>query len=224
MRTASAVALGLLLACSGTQESYEAGPGGNNEGCEQPGSHSYELSDHSCACEDGYAWCSTALDDFDCCPIDGSEDTGEPATEPDLPCDEALAEQLVCVADVMAPEDPGGSVVWACNGEHWVEVPGYATFECLADGYPFAYGCLAGDSAPTFLCGYGQGSDCDATQFASLCVDEDIIDTCVWGRRTVDRCSRLCAELEVFGPGFTGGVCLQPDPEMPAACECCVTC
>jgi hypothetical protein len=46
----------------------------------------------------------------------------------------------------------------------------------------------------------------------------------VWGLRTVDRCSRLCAELEVFGPGFSGGACVQSEPDTPAICECCVSC
>ena len=43
-----------------SRDSAEAGVGGNREGCEEPGSHSYALSDHSCVCEGGYEWCSDA--------------------------------------------------------------------------------------------------------------------------------------------------------------------
>lgn len=107
--------------------------------------------------------------------------------------------------------------MWACNGERWIDIPGYSSFACMAGGLEFAYGCLPG---PAFLCGYGPGSPCEVEGYAAICVDEDIIDTCVWGRRTVDRCARLCAELEVFGPGFTGGACEQPMDAGPAVCVC----
>lgn len=220
-----AVALSLALGCGDDQSSAEAGVGGNRDGCGEPGSHSYEVSEHSCACADGYAWCSDALDEFDCCPIEGGEssDTGEPTAGPDAPCDETLIEQLACVDDPALP-DPTGSAIWACNGERWIEVPNYSTFACMAEGFPFAYGCVAGDPDPSFACGFGQGSSCEPAGFPGVCEDEDIIDTCVWGLRTVDRCSRLCAELDVFGPGFSGGACVQPDPDAPATCECCVSC
>ncbi|HLT39505.1 MAG TPA: hypothetical protein VK034_24645, partial [Enhygromyxa sp.] len=131
-----------------------------------------------------------------------------------------LVERLVCVLDPALPEDPKASTVWACNGERWVEVPGYSTFACMAEGFPFAYGCVPGDPEPGFWCGFGPGSPCDPTRYAGVCIDEDIIDTCVWGLRTVDRCSRLCAELDAFGPGFSAGACSQSDPETPATCEC----
>lgn len=224
-RAFSIVALNLLLACQSNQpDAAEAGVGGDRSGCEEPGSHSLELSDHSCVCEPGYDWCSDAIDDFDCCPGEDDEsDTGEPAAEPELPCDASTIEQLVCLADPAAPEDPRESTVWACNGERWIAVPGYSTFACMADGFPFAYGCEA-EQPPSFLCGFGPGSSCDPSGYGSVCLDEDIIDTCVWGLRTVDRCSRLCAELDAFGPGFSGGACTQPDPEQPAGCECCVGC
>jgi hypothetical protein len=176
------------------------------------------LADHSCACEAGYGWCSEALDEFDCCMLDDdseSGETGDPAEPPSLACDAELVEQIVCVG----AEDPGDSAVWACNGDQWVPVPGYSNFACMADAFPFAYGCLPEDP-PRFLCGHGQGSACDPLKYASVCTVEDIIDTCVWGRRTVDRCSRLCAELSAFGSGFSSGVCSQPDPEQPAVCEC----
>ncbi len=134
-------------------------------------------------------------------------------------CDAEQLEQLACVLDPAAPDDPGAARVWACNGERWVEVPNYSTFACLAEGFQFAYGCWPG-APPSFLCGFGAGSSCEPQSYASLCSDEDIIDTCVWGRRTVDRCSRLCSALAAFGPGFTTGACVQPDPDQPAACEC----
>ncbi|WP_146155351.1 hypothetical protein [Enhygromyxa salina] len=139
---------------------------------------------------------------------------------PDEACDEEQVEELRCVID---PEgdpgspEPGEAGVWACNGARWVEVPGYATFACLADGFEFAYGCLPG---PDFLCSFGPGSPCEVEDFGGICVDEDIIDTCVWGRRTIDRCSRLCGELGAFGPGFTGGGCEQPTEAEPASCVC----
>jgi hypothetical protein len=217
--------LSLTLACGGDDSGAEAGVGGNRDGCGEPGSHSYEVSEHSCACEDGYAWCSPALDEFDCCAIDDGEssDTGEPLAEPDSPCDETRIEQLACVVDPALP-DPTGSTVWACNGERWIEVPNYSTFACMAEGYPFAYGCVPGDPDPSFVCGFGQGSSCDPSDFAGVCQDEDIIDTCVWGRRTIDRCSRLCAELGAYGEGFSGGACTQPEPDSPATCECCTSC
>ncbi|MFO7561376.1 MAG: hypothetical protein R6X02_01930 [Enhygromyxa sp.] len=214
----------LSLACPacGTdpRETAEAGVGGSREGCGEPGSHSYPLSDHSCACEVGYEWCSKALDELDCCPSDEAGETGEPAEGPELPCDSTRVEQLICLLDPAVPEDPKASAIWACNGERWVEVSGYSSFACMAAGFSFAYGCVAGEPEPSFLCGYGPGSTCDPARFPSVCVDEDIIDACVWGLRTVDRCSRLCAALEAFGPGASSGACVQPDPDTPATCEC----
>lgn len=219
------MALTLSFACSGDDVNAEAGVGGNRQGCGEPGSHSYELSKHSCACEPGYSWCSDAIDEFECCPSQanqdtGESDTGEPASAPDSPCDDNSIEQLVCVVDPAVPEDPSQSAVWACNGERWVEVPGYATFACMARGYPFAYGCEAGDPEPSFACGYGPGSTCEPAGFSGVCKDEDIIDTCVWSLRTIDRCSRLCAELELFGPGYSTGACMQSGPDTPASCQC----
>jgi hypothetical protein len=208
----------LVLGCS-EEEATEAGVGGSREGCGAPGSHSVPVSEHSCVCEADYEWCDESLDSFECCPL-GGETGGEELPAPDEPCNEDLAEQLLCQLD---PEgdpndpDPGTAVVWACNGERWVEVPNYATFACLAAGLEFAYGCLPG---PEFLCGFGPGSPCEVEGYPGVCVDEDIIDTCVWGRRSVDRCSRLCAELGAFGTGFTGGSC-EPGPNMgPATCVC----
>lgn len=203
----------LLLGCQ-SAEDVDAGVGSDRTGCGDPGSHSVLLDDHSCACEPGYTWCSEALDDFDCCPSDESE-TGETGDPPDSTCDLAQIEQIACIDD---PELPGpGSETWACNGEQWVLVPGLVQFECMAMGYSFGYGCLAGVGAPTFVCGYGPGSPCDETQ-GSACTDESIIDTCVWGRRTVDYCRRLCDDLELWGPGYTEGACV--DQNGVATCWC----
>lgn len=219
------LALGLACGDANNSGSFEAGVGGEREGCGDPGSHSLELADHSCACDPGYAWCSEAIDDFNCCASDESDagDT-DPAASPDERCDADAAERLVCVIDPAAPDDPGATQIWACNGERWVSTPGYSAFACMAAGFPFAYGCAPGLNGAEFLCGFGSGSSCDSEQYASVCVKEDIIDSCVWGRRTVDRCARLCAELGVFGPGYVGGSCEQPDPELPAACACCTDC
>jgi hypothetical protein len=205
----------LGMGCHGGGDELEAGVGGSRDSCGAAGTHSEPLTMHSCACEPGYDWCSDALDDFDCCPSETTEDGGQPPG-PDEPCDASLLEQLLCVPDADNPDDPGAAVVWACNGERWVEVAGYVTFACKADNFQFGYGCTAG---PTFLCGYGPGSPCEIEGYAAVCVDEDIIDTCVWGRRTIDRCSRLCAELGAFGPGHEGGGCEQLDTN-PATCVC----
>jgi hypothetical protein len=204
------------MACGGGEEDPEAGVGGSRDSCGAPDSHSELLTMHSCACEPGYVWCSDALDDFDCCPSPATDDDGGAPPPPDAPCDESVLEQLLCMPDEDNPDDPGAAVVWACNGEHWVEVASYATFACKADNFPFGYGCIPG---PIFLCGYGPGSPCELDGYPAVCVDEDIIDTCVWGRRTVDRCSRLCAELGAFGTGHTGGGCEQLDMN-PATCVC----
>jgi hypothetical protein len=200
----------LSAACGGGEEDPEAGVGGSRDSCGAPDSHSEPLSNHSCACEPGYDWCSDALDEFECCPSESSDD-GLPS--PDAPCDESLAEQLLCVPN---GGDPGAAIVWACNGERWVDVPGYPTFACMAENFPFAYGCVEG---PLFLCGHGPGSACELDGYPSVCVNEDVIDTCVWGRRTIDYCSRLCAELEVFGPGHTGGGCEVTGRDL-ATCAC----
>lgn len=211
----------LLLGCGEEEGETEAGVGGSREGCGAPGSHSVPVGEHSCACEPGYEWCDEALDAFECCALageSGGESGGGPV--PDEPCAEELAEELLCEHDPAGDPgqlDPGAGVVWACNGERWVEVPSYATFACLELGREFAYGCLPG---PEFLCGFGPGSPCELEGYPGVCVDEDIIDTCVWGRRSVDRCSRLCAELGAFGPGFTTGSC-EPGLDMgPATCAC----
>jgi hypothetical protein len=200
----------LLLACPSPEEEGEAGVGSDRTGCGDPGSHSVLLDDHSCACEPGYDWCSAAIDDFDCCPSQEQEtdETGEP---PDSPCGAEQFEQIACIdhPDAAGP----GTETWACNGEDWVFVPGLVQFECMALGYHFGYGCVPGIGEPAFVCGYGAGSPCDET-FASVCSDDEIIDTCVWGRRTVDYCRRLCDDLEVWGPGFTAGACVD------GACVC----
>jgi hypothetical protein len=210
----------LGVGCGGGEEDPEAGVGGSRDSCGAPGSHSEPLTLHSCACEPGYDWCSDALDDFDCCASAATDDDGGAPT-PVEPCDASSLEQLLCVPDVDAPDDPAAAVVWACNGERWVEVTGYATFACKADHFQFGYGCTPGtrSGGPTFLCGYGPGSPCEIEGYPAVCVDEDIIDTCVWGRRTVDRCSRLCVELGAFGPGHTAGGCEQLDTN-PATCVC----
>lgn len=213
--------LGLLLGCPQAGVSHEAGVGGDRTGCGEAGSHSVLLADHSCACEAGYDWCDpTVLDDFTCCPVDGedgedSEDTetGEDVGEaPDLPCGPDHFERIACVED---PElgGPQHAEIWACNGERWVHTPGYATFACAAEGFPFAFGCRAVDAelAPAFWCGHGPGTTCEEGPYLSVCTGEDLIDTCVWGKRTIDFCSRLCSELELQGPGLTGGYCEPPD-------------
>lgn len=203
----------LLVACPSSDDEGEAGVGSDRTGCGAPDSHSILIDDHSCACEPGYTWCSEALDDFDCCPSDEG-DTGE-TEAPDLPCGAEQLEQIACIDE---PELPGpGSETWACNGERWVFVPGLVQFECMSFGYHFGYGCLAGVGEPTFVCGYGPGSPCDETK-ASSCTDDAIIDTCVWGRRTVDYCRRLCADMQVWGPGFTEGECVDVDGVASCAC------
>jgi hypothetical protein len=201
-----------LMGCREQEQADDAGVGSSRDSCGEPGSNSVLVSLHSCACADGYTWCSDALDEFDCCPVmAGESDTGPADPGPDLPCDETALEQLVCLGD-----DPPTAVVWACNGERWVPVPGYADFACQADGFDFAFGCLPG---PTFPCGHGPGSPCEVEGYPGICVDAEIIDTCVWGRRTVDYCARLCAELHAFGDGFTSGSCEQPT-DATAFCTC----
>ena len=210
----------LALACGGDDDKADVGPGVSREGCEEPGSNSVKIGAYSCACEPGYDWCDESLENLDCCPVEDETTTGDgdgdpPAAPPDEACGEDQLEQLACVEG--QADDPAASVVWACNGERWIEVPGYATFECLAEGKQFAYGCTSG---PTFLCGYGPGSPCTLETSSAICVDEDIIDVCVWDRRTIDRCSRLCAELGAFGEGFTGGACQVETDTEPAVCVC----
>lgn len=210
------LALALLLACPMADEDGEAGVGSDRTGCGGPGTHSTPLADHSCVCEPGYAWCSEALDDFDCCPS-ANTDTGETGEPPDSPCGVEQAEQIACIDD---PEQPGpGTETWACSGENWVSVPGLAEFECMALSYQFGYGCLASEGAPQYVCGYGPGSTCDETQ-TSVCVDDAIIDTCIWGRRTIDYCRRLCVDLQVWGPGFTNGQCGDDIDQGVVACQC----
>jgi hypothetical protein len=204
----------LLLGCPISDEEGDAGVGSDRTGCGASGSHSVLVDDHSCACEPGYTWCSEALDDFDCCPSDEGE-TGENGEPPDSPCGPEQLEQIACI-DEPELSNPG-TETWACNGERWVFVPGLVQFECMALGYHFGYGCRAGEGEATFLCGYGSGSSCDETN-GSSCTDEAIIDACVWGRRTVDYCRRLCADLQVWGPGFTQGDCV--DIEGIASCAC----
>lgn len=205
----------LLLACPSSDEDGEAGVGGDRSGCGGAGTHSTPLADHSCECEPGYSWCSDAIDDFECCPSDDTGDGGTGAP-PDSPCEVEQAEQIACLDD---PEQPGpGTQTWACNGEDWVSVPGLAEFECMTLSYQFGYGCLPGVGTPQYVCGYGPGSPCDETQ-ASLCVDDSIIDTCIWGRRAIDYCRRLCADLQVWGPGFTNGQCSE-DLNGISSCQC----
>gem|GEM_PF-2077877 len=213
----------ISTACPSPPLTLEAGIGGDPSGCGDPGSHSARLADHSCACEPGFDWCSEALDDQDCCPSDSESDSGTLAQGPDLPCAAAQFEQLACVDDPLFPGLEFAQI-WACNGDQWVPSPGYSAAVCMEQHFPFAFGCVPEgvDLSPRFGCGHGPGSPCDSSAGAT-CLDADIIDTCAWGRRTIDRCSRLCAELELEGPGFTSGLCvLLPDlePEPRAECQC----
>lgn len=213
-RLLATLVLAAVSACGDDYEASEAGVGGDRSGCGEPGTHSVLLEDHSCACEPGYEWCSDALDDFDCCPAEPSE-SDESGTPPASPCGPEQAETVACIDD---PDQPGpGTETWACNGERWIAIAGLFEFECMAIGYQFGYGCLAALSEPEFVCGYGPGTPCDAS-LGSACVDEAIIDTCVWGRRTIDYCRRLCDELALWGPGFVEGACVEVDGE--AACVC----
>lgn len=219
-----ALALALALAFVGgcrEDEGAEAGVGGDREGCGDPGTHSVPIGEYSCVCEADYEWCDEALDDFECCPLGAADTQGEDAGEPEQPCGEAQLEEIACVEDPLAP-GPAAARVWACNGERWVEAPGYDAYVCMTEGFNFAYGCLPGEPDPNFMCGYGPGNSCLPEDFGGVCVDGDIIDDCFWGRRTVDRCSRLCAELEVFGPGFVSGSCVasELEGEPAAACSC----
>jgi hypothetical protein len=205
-------------ACMGSDDGADAGVGGDRSGCGLPGTHSVVLALNSCACLDGYAWCSDALDQFDCCVRDPSE--REPDTDvPTQTCDDSRRETIVCVSG-RPGTDPSASRIWACNGDRWVLAPSYATFACAAEGFSFAYACVPDEPEPRFVCGYGTGSTCDVDEFGGICVDEDIIDTCVWGLRSIDRCSRLCREIEAYGPGFASGRCVQASPEPTATCEC----
>lgn len=214
------VGLLALLGSSACKQvpTFEGGVGSDNEGCGLEGTNSVVVGESSCACEPGYSWCTEELGDFECCLDDSaSEGADEGSLPPQEICDEDGLEQLRCVPDPADP-NPAAATVWACNGERWVEVPGYADFACAAEGLPFAYGCVPG---PQFLCGFGTGSTCEVEGYSAICVDEDIIDTCVWGRRTVDRCSRLCAELGAFGEGFSTGICDPPLSKFEAArCLC----
>lgn len=216
MRGALVIVLaGCFAGCGGADDvQAEAGVGGDPQGCGEPGSHSERLDEHSCVCEPGYSWCSDALDDFTCCPSEASESESE-GMPPDAPCGPEQAEQVACIDDP-AQEGPG-TETWACNGERWVAIAKLYEFECQALGYQFGYGCLAALGQPEFVCGYGPGSTCGAEQ-GSACVDEKIIDTCVWGRRTIDYCRRLCDDLELWGPGFVEGVCVEVDGV--ASCTC----
>jgi hypothetical protein len=208
-----------LAACGGGGDDApaEAGVGSDVEGCGEPGSHSVLVDAHSCACEPGFEWCSDALDDLTCCPSESSESESS-GTPPDAACGPEQAEQIACIDDPL--QEGPGTETWACNGERWIEVAKLFEFECQAQGYQFGYGCVAATDAIdalAFVCGYGPGSTCDAMQ-GSACVDAAIIDTCVWGRRTIDYCRRLCDELELWGPGFVEGSCVEVDGV--ASCVC----
>lgn len=208
------LAVGLAACGRGDDAQAEAGVGSDVEGCGEPGSHSVRVDDHSCACEPGFAWCSEALDDLSCCPGEGGESESG-AMPPEAECGPEQAEQIACIDDSL--QEGPGTETWACNGERWVEVAELFEFECQAQGYQFGYGCVAALGEIEFVCGYGPGSTCDATQ-GSACVDEAIIDTCVWGRRTIDYCKRLCDDLELWGPGFVEGACVEVDGV--ASCMC----
>ena len=74
------------LAGCNTIPTFEAGVGGDNEGCGLEGTKSVIVGDNSCACEPGYVWCSDEPDEFECCAE--PETGGETGTDNDnLPPD-----------------------------------------------------------------------------------------------------------------------------------------
>ena len=90
---------------------------------------------------------------------------------------------------------------------------------CMFDGYAFAYGCVDDGAAITFVCGNGSGEACDSNADAT-CVDNDVINTCLFGRVTEDSCATICNTIgDADGVTYDSGFC---DAESdPPDCFCC---
>ncbi len=102
----------------------------------------------------------------------------------------------------------GDSTLWVCTSGQWVEMPDALTQNCTADGYDFAYGCVANEANDTvdILCGSGPGTDCEGDE--ASCVDADVINYCLYGKLTGDSCMRICQEDgDAMGITYENGTC-----------------
>jgi hypothetical protein len=189
------------------------------------------IMDGNCFCEQGYEWCDpSSPDDLSCCghgssgtdtggvDTSGSETAGDTGVEPDpADCSDATEGSVFC--SNTAAMGPEGSRFWTCTGGTWVEDPTAVDLQCGADGYDFGYGCFDDGEAIVYLCGNGPGTAC-GDETAPMCVDDDVIHACFFGKLTEDGCSTVCSTIgDDAGITYDSGYC---DAEaMPVDCVCC---
>lgn len=212
---------------------------------DQPGScmePNNVLVDGVCECEEGYVWCEPDdLYDYTCCDgggpgpssADETADTGNTdtfdvgggstgtdtgGTLPDpAGCTVDTPEVIYCTNT--ADDGPEGSGFYVCTDGRWVEMPESGDESCQFDGYDFAYGCIDDGQMIAFICGNGSGAPCEDDADA-MCLDADVIDTCIFGRATEDSCATLCNTIgDERGVTYDSGFC-DADAE-PDDCVCC---
>jgi hypothetical protein len=189
------------------------------------------LDGDTCSCEASYLWCDPAdSDDYTCCagPTSGtdtgladttaSDSIGDTGVDPD-PADCTTEGEGAVFCSNTAAMGPAGSQFWTCMGGSWVEQPGAADVQCAADGYDFSYGCVDDGELVTYVCGNGPGTAC-GDEVEPMCVNDDVIHACFYGRLTEDSCTTVCSTIgDAAGITYDNGFC---DAEaIPVDCFCC---
>jgi len=156
----------------------------------------------------------TAADTTDTSDTNDTNDSGE-LPDP-AQCTADTPDALFCSNTEAA--GPEGSIYYTCVDGVWTEDNVTPDDACIFDLYSFSYGCVDDGNAITFVCGNGPGDVCSGDD--GTCVDDDVINACIWGRVTEDSCATLCNTIgDDEGITYESGFC---DPASdPPDCFCC---
>jgi hypothetical protein len=148
------------------------------------GSNNEVGSDGQCHCLAGFDWCSSDINDLNCCLPDQTE-TSE---HPEGPCTAEQEGQEWCShTEAMGAS---GSTFYVCVSGVWTKSPQVADAACKESGFDFAYGCTYDPTTMknSFECGYGTGLPCTEGEADSCSNDLTKIMYCEDGRRSEQSC------------------------------------
>lgn len=149
---------------------------------------------------------------------DTTEGCNDSGIDPD-PADCTVDAEGLFYCSNTAAAGPQGGEYWVCMGGTWVDMPTAGDESCQFDGFDFSYGCVDNGTAVEFVCGNGPGTDCDGSTEA-VCVDNDVINACFFGKLTEDSCATICNTLgDEDGVTYDSGFC--DADSVPPDCFCC---